>query len=139
MNKVYATDVAGVGIRLYRQAAQASNTYPHTLNINTRVGEKTILDLNEGYFQVELIKTATTTGSGPIASAGPFTTYYADGSGISRPILTSSLSGIGITIVTSTCEVDAGSKTSLSISARYPVTPLKDSAPKGLSVTLLSI
>ncbi|MGY0328624.1 fimbrial protein [Xylella fastidiosa subsp. multiplex] len=110
MNKVYATDVAGVGIRLYREAARASNTYPHTFNINTKVGEQTILDLNEGYFQVELIKTATTTGSGPIASAGPFTTYYADGSGISRPILTSSLSGIGITIVTSTCQVDAGSK-----------------------------
>ncbi|ALQ93843.1 fimbrial protein [Xylella fastidiosa] len=110
MSKVYATDVAGVGIRLYREAGKVSNFYPYSLNVNTPVGEMTILDLNTGYFQVELIKTAATTGSGPIASAGPFTTYYADGSGIGRPILTSSLSGIGITIVTSTCQVDAGSK-----------------------------
>ncbi|WP_058569552.1 fimbrial protein [Xylella fastidiosa] len=112
MNKVYATDVAGVGIRLYREARaeKVSNFYPHVLDVNTRAGEKTNLNLNAGYFQVELIKTAATTGSGPIASAGPFTTYYADGSGIGRPILTSSLSGIGITIVTSTCQVDAGSK-----------------------------
>ncbi|ALQ96089.2 fimbrial protein [Xylella fastidiosa 32] len=110
MNKVYATDVAGVGIRLYREAGTVSNFYPYSLNVNTRVGDKTNLNLNAGYFQVELIKTAATTGSGPIASAGPFTTYYADGSGIGRPILTSSLSGIGITIVTSTCQVDAGSK-----------------------------
>ncbi|MGY0341261.1 fimbrial protein [Xylella fastidiosa] len=110
MNKVYATDVAGVGIRLYREAGKVSNFYPYSLDVNTRAGDKTNLNLNAGYFQVELIKTAATTGSGPIASAGPFTTYYADGSGISRPILTSSLSGIGITIVTSTCQVDAGSK-----------------------------
>lgn len=110
MSNVYATDVAGVGIRLYREAGKVSNFYPYSLNFNNPPGIATNLDLNEGYFQVELIKTATTTGSGPIASAGPFTTYYADGSGISRPILTSSLSGIGITIVTSTCEVDAGSK-----------------------------
>lgn len=110
MKNVYATDVAGVGIRLYREAGKVSNFYPHTLNSNNPPGRVTNLSLNEGYFQVELIKTATTTGSGPIASAGPFTTYYADGSGISRPILTSSISGIGITIVTSTCQVDAGSK-----------------------------
>lgn len=110
MNNVYATDVAGVGIRLYREAGKVSNFYPYSLNFNNPPDRATNLDLNEGYFQVELIKTATTTGSGPIASAGPFTTYYADGSGIGRPILTSSLSGIGITIVTSTCQVDAGSK-----------------------------
>ncbi|AIC09246.1 fimbrial protein [Xylella fastidiosa] len=110
MNHVYATDVAGVGIRLYREAGKVSTFYPHTFNSNNLPGRVTYLTLNEGYFQVELIKTAATTGSGPIASPGPFTTYYADGSGISRPILTSSLSGIGITIVTSTCQVDAGSK-----------------------------
>ncbi|WGZ32137.1 fimbrial protein [Xylella fastidiosa subsp. pauca] len=116
MRNVYATDVAGVGIRLYREAGQGtggetpSQFYPYTFHPSIRPGVRTNLNLNAGYFQVELIKTAATTGSGPIASAGPFTTYYADGSGIGRPILTSSLSGIGITIVTSTCQVDAGSK-----------------------------
>ncbi|MCD8455520.1 type 1 fimbrial protein [Xylella taiwanensis] len=106
MNKVYQTDVPGVGIRLYREAGDVSNYYPYELPR----GPNTSLYLSEGKFQVELIKTAVTTGSGPIASNGPFTTYYADGSGSGRPMLTSTLSGLGITIVTSTCEVDAGSK-----------------------------
>ncbi|KXB20659.1 fimbrial protein [Xylella fastidiosa 6c] len=112
MDSVYQTDVPGVGIRVYREAGQDSDGsslsryYPNSL---TRV-PNTILSLNAGYFQVELIKTAATTGSGPIARNGLLTSYYSDGSGAGRPILTSSFSGIGITIVNSTCEVDAGSK-----------------------------
>ncbi|HHW4678535.1 MAG TPA: fimbrial protein [Xylella sp.] len=113
MDKVFQTDVPGVGIRLYRDAGQGPGAgyYPYDLPINVSANKpRTNMDLGAGGFIVELIKTAAITGSGPIASNGPFTTYYADGSGLSLPILKSTLTGYGITIVTSTCEVDAGSK-----------------------------
>ncbi|AAF82890.1 fimbrial adhesin precursor [Xylella fastidiosa 9a5c] len=106
MTNVYQTDVQGVGLRLYREAGKVSNYYPYDIPLRSNSN----LSINAGYFQVELIKTAATTGSGPIASNGLFTTYYDDGDGPGSPVLTSTLSGLGITIVTSTCEVDAGSK-----------------------------
>ncbi|KAF1023455.1 MAG: Fimbria adhesin protein [Paracidovorax wautersii] len=105
-SNVFATDVLGVGIRLYREAQDVSNFYPYTLNYSGT----TFINLVGGYFQVELIKTGPITGSGPIASNGLFTSYYADGNSPTQPLLTSTLSGNGITIVTSTCEVQAGSR-----------------------------
>ena len=103
---VYATDVPGVGIRLYREAGNISTFYPHRLNL----GRNRQLNLVGGYFKVELVKTAAVTGSGPIASPGLFSTYYLDGSGRNNPLLTSTLTGQGTTIVTSSCQVDAGSR-----------------------------
>ncbi len=58
-------------------------------------------------FEVELIKTATTTGSGTIFSSGLFTTNYTDGTGPGRARFTSTISGF---VITSTCEVDNGSR-----------------------------
>ena len=103
---VFATDVPGIGIRLYREAESVSTYYPHRLDL---AGNRQ-LNLVGGYFKVELVKTAAVTGSGPIGPPGLFSTYYLDGSGRDRPILTSSLSGEGTTIVSSSCQVDAGSK-----------------------------
>lgn len=105
-DNVYSTNVAGIGIRLYREAGQVSTYYPHVLTF----GGSTTVSLSAGYFQVELIKTAAQTGAGAIADSGLFSTYYLDGSGITRPILTSTIKGNGITVVSSTCQVKSASK-----------------------------
>jgi type 1 fimbria pilin len=103
---VYATGVAGVGIRLYRDSGSIQTYYPHILSL----GANTTGSLLGGYFRIELIKTAAVTGSGVIAPNGRFTTYYLDGSGTSRPVLTSTFKGSGTTVVSPTCNVQAGSK-----------------------------
>ncbi|MGE8229888.1 fimbrial protein [Stenotrophomonas hibiscicola] len=105
-SNVYATDVAGVGIRVYRDSGTIQTYYPHTLQLG---GNRT-LTLNGGRFRVELIKTAAQTGSGIIAPNGRFTTYYLDGDGPGRPELTSTFKGSGTTVVSPTCEVQAGSR-----------------------------
>lgn len=105
-SNVYATDVAGVGIRVYRNSGDIQTYYPHTLQLS----RNTTLSLSGGTFRVELIKTAAQTGSGSIAPNGRFTTYYYDGNGASRPVLTSTFRATGTTVVSPTCEVDAGSR-----------------------------
>ncbi|MBB1599755.1 fimbrial protein [Variovorax sp. UMC13] len=101
---IYSTAVTGVGIRLSRViTADLIVTYPHRLarpatNIYFPEGTK---------FKVELIKTAAVTGNGPLA-AGTYTQYYGDGDSVS--MLTTTLSGNGITIITPSCTVDAGSR-----------------------------
>ncbi|MBH1635265.1 fimbrial protein [Stenotrophomonas maltophilia] len=105
-SNVYATDVAGVGIRVYRDSGDIQTYYPHTLSLRSN----TTLSLSGGRFRVELIKTAAQTGSGIIAPNGRFTTYYYDGDGAGRPVLTSTFKGSGTTVVSPTCEVQAGSR-----------------------------
>ena len=103
---VYETDVAGVGIRLFRDSGTIQAYYPHSINL----GGNTTVTLNGGRFRIQLIKTAAQTGSGVIAPNGRFTTYYFDGDGPGRPVLTSTFKGSGTTVVSPTCEVQAGSR-----------------------------
>ncbi|GHH59913.1 fimbrial protein [[Pseudomonas] boreopolis] len=105
-SNVYATDVPGVGIRLYRDSGSIQTYYPHRLAL----GGNRSLNLIGGTFRVELIKTAAQTGSGVIAPNGRFTTYYLDGDGPSKPMLTSTFKGSGTTVVSPTCNVQVGSK-----------------------------
>lgn len=105
-SNVYATDVAGVGIRVYRDSGEIQTYYPHTVSL----GRLKSFNLAGGRFRVELIKTAAQTGSGVIAPNGRFTTYYLDGEGEGRPMLTSTFKGSGTTVVSPTCEVQAGSR-----------------------------
>jgi len=101
---IYSTAVPGVGIRLSRVIdAYLTVTYPHRLSR----GPAYIYFATGTQFQVELIKTAAVTGNGPLAS-GTYTRYYGDGDGVS--MLTTMLSGNGITIVTPSCSVDLGSR-----------------------------
>lgn len=103
-DKIWTTNVPGVGIRLYRQIGnQEGAYYPHEID---RWGRAY---LGEGYFVVEVIKTARDTGTGALVP-GLYSTYYADGSGPAKPILISQVLANSITIVTSSCSVDAGSK-----------------------------
>ena len=105
-SNVHATDVAGVGIRVYRDSGTIQTFYPHTLALNTNGA----VNLVGGTFRVELIKTAATTGSGLIAPSGRFTTYYFDGDGPIKPVLVSTFRGSGTTVVNPTCVVQAGSR-----------------------------
>jgi len=103
MSNVYTTAVPGVGIRLSRQITNRGRTYyPHTINVDSSV-----IFYSPSYFTVELIKTATKTGSGQLAS-GTYTSYK--GNGDNKSAITSILSGSGITIITPSCTVDAGSQ-----------------------------
>lgn len=105
-SNVYATDVAGVGIRVYRDSGDIKAFYPHTLLLP----DSDNVRLAAGTFRVELIKTAAVTGSGLIAPAGRFTTYYFDGDGAAKPVLVSTFRGSGTTVVNPTCSVQAGSR-----------------------------
>ncbi len=105
-SNVYETDVAGVGIRLYRDSGAIQTYYPHTINFASNA----TISLVGGTFRIQLIKTAAQTGSGVIAPNGRFTTYYFDGDGAGRPVLTSTFKGSGTTVVSPTCEVQAGSR-----------------------------
>lgn len=103
---VYETNVPGVGIKVFRDSGAIQSYYPHSINF---AANRTI-SLIGGQFRVQLIKTAAQTGSGVIAPLGRFTTYYFDGDGSGRPLLTSTFKGTGTTVVSPTCEVQAGSR-----------------------------
>ncbi|KRG69439.1 fimbrial protein [Stenotrophomonas terrae] len=105
-SNVYATDVAGVGIRVYRDSGSIQTFYPHDLPLNTS-GAVTLIG---GSFRVELVKTAAVTGSGLIAPNGRFTTYYFNGDGPLKPVLVSTFKGSGTTVVNPSCSVQAGSR-----------------------------
>ncbi|MFV7513194.1 fimbrial protein [Stenotrophomonas geniculata] len=102
----YETDVPGVGIKLFRDSGAIQVYYPHQLSF----GGGSTVTLIGGRFRIQLIKTAAQTGSGVIAPNGRFTTYYFDGDSASRPVLTSTFKGSGTTVVSPTCEVQAGSR-----------------------------
>lgn len=102
----YETDVPGVGIKLFRDSGSIQVYYPHQLTF----GGNSTVTLIGGRFRIQLIKTAAQTGSGVIVPNGRFTTYYFDGDGPGRPVLTSTFKGSGTTVVSPTCEVQAGSR-----------------------------
>ncbi|MCH7306861.1 fimbrial protein [Acinetobacter sp. NIPH 1852] len=99
-NNIYSTNIPGIGIRLYREAFNATNFsgyYPYTAPV-----PGTNIRLAEGYFVVEIVKTAENTGSGTLVP-GVYSTYYA-GNRSDRPFLTSTVYGNAITIASSSCE-----------------------------------
>lgn len=99
---IYSTNIPGIGIRLYREAETAANFsgyYPYTRNLN----RGTTYNLDTGYFVVEIVKTAPTTGSGTLVP-GQYSSYYVDGYP-TQPLLTSTVYGNAITIASSSCEI----------------------------------
>lgn len=101
-NNIYNTNIPGIGIRLYREAETASSFsgyYPYSRNLNAN----TNYTLSAGYFVVEIIKTAMSTGSGALVP-GQYSSYYSIDAP-TRPILTSTVYGNAITIVSASCEV----------------------------------
>ncbi|MCU4641700.1 fimbrial protein [Acinetobacter courvalinii] len=102
-NSIYTTNIPGIGIRLYREAENASNFsgyYPYTRG-GLRYG--TTYNLAPGYFVVEIIKIAEQTGSGALVP-GQYSSYYIQGYP-TRPFLTSTVLANAITIASSSCEL----------------------------------
>ncbi|GAB02372.1 MULTISPECIES: fimbrial protein [Acinetobacter] len=102
-NSIYKTNIPGIGIRLYREAENASNFsgyYPYTRG-GLRYG--TTYNLAPGYFVVEIIKIAEQTGSGALVP-GQYSSYYIQASP-TRPFLTSTVLANAITIASSSCEI----------------------------------
>ena len=101
-NSIYNTNIPGIGIRLYREAEGAagfSGYYPYTRGLS----RNTTYNLANGYFVVEIVKTAPTTGSGTLVP-GQYSSYYVNGYP-NQPLLTSTVYGNAITIASSSCEI----------------------------------
>ena len=102
-NNIYDTNIPGIGIRLYREVsgngAGFSDYYPYQRTLERNKS----YNLGSSFFIVELVKTATNTGSGAV-SAGRYSSYYTNGYSNS-PSLTSTVYGNAITIASSSCEI----------------------------------
>ncbi|MEO4207129.1 fimbrial protein [Acinetobacter pittii] len=101
-NNIYNTNIPGIGIRLYREAENATNFsgyYPYSRNVTPGVK----YTLADGYFVVEIVKTAAQTGSGTLVP-GLYSRYYVTGN-MNKPWLTSTVNGNAITIASSSCEI----------------------------------
>lgn len=103
-NSIYNTNIEGIGIRLYREAEELnadkfSGHYPYTRPLTANQPYR----LSSGFFVVEIIKTAPSTGSGTLVP-GQYSSYYAEGSA-NLPFLTSTVYGNAITIASSSCEI----------------------------------
>lgn len=99
---VYNTNIKGIGIRLYRDAGGGSNFsgyYPY----NKALTANTPYVLGEGFFIVEIIKTAASTGSGALTE-GRYSSYHLRDD-VNKPFLTSTVYGNAITIASSSCEL----------------------------------
>ncbi len=100
-SNVYSTNISGIGIRLYREADDASNFsgyYPYSRSLSSGSYR-----LGTGYFVVEIVKTANTTGSGTLVP-GQYSSYFIRGNS-NKPFLTSTVYGNAITIASSSCEI----------------------------------
>ena len=103
LGNVYSTNITGIGVRLYRDSGEIQTYYPHTL----RLGSNSNVRLVGGRFKVDIVKTGDVTGTGALSS-GLYSTYYYNGDGRSKPVLTSTLDANGIIIVNPTCSYRDG-------------------------------
>lgn len=103
-NKVFQTNVPGIGMRFERGGGSVRFTYPDRYGV-TGSGSSwwggTNVFLANSVFTLQLIKTARKTGAGSIAS-GKYTRYGFDKS---NPVLVSYLNANAITISSASCKV----------------------------------
>ena len=102
-NKIYSTNVPGIGMRFSRGGATVNIVYPDVFS--SRVYNTTNYSLEGSRFTLEIIKTAATTGSGTLV-AGKYTSYDWESGG--NPILETYLSASAITVVSPSCSVLSG-------------------------------
>ncbi|HCA5526351.1 TPA: type 3 fimbria adhesin subunit MrkD, partial [Klebsiella pneumoniae] len=102
-NKIYSTNVPGIGMRFSRGGETVNIVYPDVFS--SRVYYTTNYSLEGSRFTLEIIKTAATTGSGTLA-AGKYTSYDLESG--SNPILETYLSASAITVVSPSCSVLSG-------------------------------
>ena len=102
-NKIYSTNVPGIGLRFSRGGATVNIIYPDTFS--SYVSRTTNYSLEGFRFTLEVIKTASVTGSGTLA-AGKYTSY--DWENGNNPILETRLSANAITVVSPSCTILSG-------------------------------
>ncbi|WP_281163481.1 fimbrial protein [Klebsiella quasipneumoniae] len=111
-NKIYSTNVPGIGMRFSRGGATVNIVYPDVYS--SRVYNTTNYSLEGSRFTLEIIKTAATTGSGTLA-AGKYTSYDWESGG--NPILETYLSANAITVVSPSCSVLSGKNMNVDVGA----------------------
>ncbi|WP_369311233.1 fimbrial protein [Providencia rettgeri] len=103
-DKIFQTNVPGIGMRFERGGGSVRFTYPDKYGIrgsgNTWTGGTKVY-LANSVFTLQLVKTANKTGAGSIAS-GKYTRYGFDKS---NPVLVSYLNANAITISSASCKV----------------------------------
>lgn len=109
-NKVYSTNVPGIGMRFSRGGATVNIVYPDVYS--STITRNTSYSLEGSRFTLEIIKTAATTGSGTLA-AGKYTSY--DWESGNNPILDTYLSANAITIVSPSCTVLSGTNMNVDV------------------------
>lgn len=102
-NSIYSTNIDGIGIRLYRELSDSgasgfSGFYPYTRTLTP-----IRYNVGDGFFIVEIVKTAPITGSGALVP-GRYSSYYLTKTP-NRPLLTSTVTANAITIASSSCEI----------------------------------
>lgn len=126
-DKVYETNIPGIGVRLYREAQDASffsGYYPYERPLDPT----TTYTLATGYFVVEVLKTASNTGSGAFVP-GRYSSYYTRDNP-TKPLLTSTVYGNAITIASSSCEIQGNPNRVIELS------PVNTSDFRGIGSTL---
>lgn len=123
-NKVYSTNVPGIGLRFSRGGATVNIVYPDTYS--STINRTTSYSLEGSRFTLEIIKTAPTTGSGTVA-AGKYTSY--DWENGNNPILETYLSANAITVVSPSCTVLSGTNMNVDVGT------IKRSELKGVGTT----
>ncbi|CDZ82864.1 fimbrial protein [Citrobacter koseri] len=109
-NKIYSTNVDGIGLRFSRGGATVNIVYPDVYS--SYANRQTSYSLEGSRFTLEVIKTANVTGSGTLA-AGKYTSY--DWENGSNPILETFLSANAITVVSPSCTVLSGKNMNVDI------------------------
>ncbi|MTB38709.1 MULTISPECIES: fimbrial protein [unclassified Providencia] len=104
-NKVYNTNIPGIGLRFQRMGAVAM-TYPDTYKVKGESKKKINVYLAGSTFKLQIIKTAENTGSGRITQ-GEYTRYGYKPNSVEPAIITY-LSADAITIVFPSCKITTG-------------------------------
>lgn len=120
-NKIYQTNVPGIGMKFHREGA-VRMTYPDTFY----APRSSNYYLAGSKFILTLVKTAPVTGSGVIAS-GYYTSYgYIPNN---NPFLVTKLDAEAITIVSPSCQVEGGNEKNVYLD------PIKRSQLNGVGTT----
>ena len=102
---VFSTGVKGIGIRLtFNPGDSAAFAFPGEVRYS---GDVVVVLLPSSYYDVELIKTEPTTGSGSLTSGEVGRSVFDTDA---KPFTSIFIPANGITIVTPSCTVDTGSR-----------------------------
>ncbi|WP_297207218.1 fimbrial protein [uncultured Pluralibacter sp.] len=125
-NKVYSTNVPGIGMRFSRGGDSVNIVYPGTYSPDAGRWRETQYSLEGSRFTLEIIKTSALTGSGTLTS-GKYTSY--DWEYGRNPILETYLSANAITIVSPSCAILSGRNQNVDVGS------IKRSELKGVGTT----